>query len=59
VAGLRGYRESMAAFADDVKDTDESNAATMARVQAATTCVASPTFSSPDQCTLPTERGDS
>ena len=59
VAGLRGYRDSMAKFAEDVTATDESNAEAMARMQAATSCVAAPTFSAPAQCTLPTEGSDS
>ena len=58
VAGLRGYSQNIGKFAEDVTETDAANATTLAGFQAATECVASPTFSSPGQCTLPTDGGD-
>lgn len=53
-AGLRAMADSVQAFSKDVENTTEQTAATMARIDAATACVAAPTFST-DQCTLPTE----
>ena len=58
VAGLRGYSQSIEKFREEVTEADASNASTMAQFQAATECVASPTFSSPGQCTVPTDGGE-
>ena len=55
-AGLREMADSVGEFALDIEKTTEQTQATMNRIQAATDCVAAPTFSS-DQCTLPTEEG--
>lgn len=52
VDGLRQYRESIKAFADDVRDTDESNALSMARIQNAANCVDGDTITT---CAPPTE----
>ena len=55
-AGLRGMGTSVQEFSKDVQRTTEQTAATMNRIDAATACVAAPTFST-DQCALPTEEG--
>jgi hypothetical protein len=52
-AGLRGYRENLAGFADDVSDTDVSNATALNNIAASTACVAAPSFETNDACTLP------
>lgn len=54
VAGLRGYRQNIQKFAEDVTETDEDSRVTLQGLQASTECVASPTFDAPGQCTLPT-----
>jgi hypothetical protein len=54
VAGLRGYRDNIKKFADDVTDVDADAAAVMAGVETATACVAAPTFDG-GQCSLPTD----
>ncbi|WP_426246834.1 hypothetical protein [Nocardioides sp. LHG3406-4] len=58
VAGLRGYSQNIQKFADDVKDTDESNAATLKAFEAATEKVAQPTFSPSGQVPPAPEGGD-
>ena len=55
-AGLREMGASVEEFSKDVERTTEQTTATMNRIDAATACVAAPTFSS-DQCALPTEEG--
>ncbi len=59
VAGLRGYSQNLEQFAAEVTETDTDSATTLKSFQLATDCVAAPTFSSPGQCTLPTDGGDS
>ncbi|KRE92805.1 hypothetical protein ASG76_15165 [Nocardioides sp. Soil774] len=55
-AGLRQMASVFGEFTLDVAKTTEQTTATMQRIQAATDCVAAPTFSA-DQCSLPTEEG--
>ncbi|WP_248583100.1 hypothetical protein [Nocardioides sp. InS609-2] len=42
VAGLRGYHDGLKTFVDDVKDTDESNAATLKALELSTQHVDTP-----------------
>jgi hypothetical protein len=53
-AGLRGYRDNLAGFVDDLGDTDASNAVALNGLAESTACVAAPDFGSNDSCTLPT-----
>ena len=53
-AGLRGMGGSVEAFVNDMETTTEQTQATMARLQASTDCIASPTFEAGAACTLPT-----
>ena len=55
-AGLRAMSTSVEEFSKDMERTTEQTTATMTRIDAATGCIAAPTFST-DQCTLPTEEG--
>lgn len=55
-AGLRAMGDSVYDFSKDMERTTEQTAASMNRIDAATACVAAPTFST-DACTLPTEEG--
>lgn len=55
-AGLRQMGTSVEEFSKDMERTTEQTAATMSRIDAATACIAAPTFST-DQCWLPTEEG--
>lgn len=55
IAGLRGYTDNLKHFVDDTSETDGREAATMAKIAAATECVGTPTFNDdPGQCTVPT-----
>lgn len=55
-AGLRGMGSSVALLGKDVQTVTDQTTASMNRLDAATACVAAPTFDT-DQCTLPTEEG--
>lgn len=59
-AGLRGYRDNLAGFVDDVGDTDVANATALNSIATATACVAAPSFQANSACTLPasTTEGD-
>lgn len=52
-AGLRGYRENLGRFSDDLGDTDVERATVMQGLQESTVCVAAPTFETNNACTLP------
>lgn len=54
VAGLRGYRENIKKFADDVTDVDADSAAVMSGIATSTACVATPTFDG-GRCSLPSD----
>ena len=53
LTGLREYRTSIKEFADDVKDTDQSMAMSMARIQNAANCTDDTTAAT--TCAAPTE----
>ena len=53
-AGLRGYRDNLAGFVDDLGDTDAANASVLNGLATSTSCVAAPNFETNDVCTLPT-----
>jgi hypothetical protein len=53
-AGLRGYRDNLAGFVDDLGDTDASSAVALSSLATSTSCVAAPSFGSTSSCTLPT-----
>lgn len=57
-AGLRGMSASVEEFSKDMEKTTEQTAATMDLLNASTECVASPTFSPSNVCTLPTGNED-
>ena len=57
-AGLRGMGTSVEEFSKDMERTTEQTAATMNLIEASTQCVASPTFSPSNTCTLPTGNED-
>jgi hypothetical protein len=52
-AGLRGYRDNLADFAEDLGDTDASNATALTSLATSTACVAAPNFENNNACTLP------
>ena len=52
-AGLRGYRDNLAGFVDDLGGTDVSNATAINGITNATTCVGSSGFQTNTSCTLP------
>lgn len=52
-AGLRGYRDNLAEFVDDLGDTDASNAVALNGLAESTACVAAPNFETNNQCALP------
>lgn len=52
-AGLRGYRDNLAGFVDDVNDTDVANATALNNIAVSTACVAAPSFETNNSCTLP------
>jgi hypothetical protein len=52
-AGLRGYRENLAGFVDDLADTDAASASALNGLATSTACVAAPSFETNDACTLP------
>ncbi|WP_395656940.1 hypothetical protein [Nocardioides sp.] len=54
-AGLRGYRENLAGFVDDLGETDASSATALSNLATSTACVAAPSFETNSACTLPTE----
>ena len=56
VAGLRGYRDNIRLWAQDLTDVDQDSATVMTGFETAAGCVTSPTFDT--QCTLPTEGED-
>jgi hypothetical protein len=53
-AGLRGYRDNLSGFVDDMGDTDVSNAVALNTIAQSTACVAAPSFETNNSCTLPT-----
>ncbi len=57
VKGLRGYRDGLKTFVDDVKDTDESNAATLKSLEVSTMHVDTPELTLPAGGTT-TDGGD-
>ena len=57
-AGLRGMGTSVEEFSKDMERTTEQTAATMTLIEASTECVAAPTFSPSNTCTLPTGNED-
>jgi hypothetical protein len=63
VAGLRGYRNNIKDFAEHAHVVDDDaavrlNAHTRQVLAVSTTCVATPDFSAPSTCTLPTDGGE-
>lgn len=56
-AGLRGYRDSLAGFVDDLGDTDHQSAAVLDGLATSTACVAAPSFETNGGCSLPTTEG--
>lgn len=54
VVGLRGYRDSIKRFADDVAGVDADSAVVMAGLESSTECVAAPTFGR-GRCSVPTD----
>jgi hypothetical protein len=52
-AGLRGYRDNLTSFTDNMVDTDVSNATALNGIAESAACVAAPTFETNNQCTLP------
>ena len=52
-AGLRGYRDNLASFTDDLVDTDASNASALNGIAVSTSCVAAPSFETNNACSLP------
>jgi len=53
-AGLRGYRDNLAGFVDDLGDTDASSASALNGLATSTSCVAAPGFATNTACSLPT-----
>lgn len=53
VAGLRGYRDNIRLWAQDLTGADQDTATVLTGIETAAACVTSPTFDS--QCALPTE----
>jgi hypothetical protein len=53
-AGLRGYRDNLAGFVDDLGDTDVSNATALNGLATSTACVAAPSFHTNNACPAPT-----
>lgn len=56
IAGLRGYRDNIRLWAEDLTDADQTSATVLTGFETAAGCVTSPTFDT--QCTLPTEGKD-
>jgi hypothetical protein len=56
-AGLRGYRDNLSGFVDDLGDTDVSNASVLNGLNTSTSCVGAPSFETNNACTLPTTEG--
>jgi hypothetical protein len=56
VAGLRGYRDNIKLWAQDMTNVDQDIATVMTGFETAADCVTSPTFTT--QCSLPTEGED-
>lgn len=57
VAGIRAMSESVGLFANDVTEVTEDSSTMFRNYQAATECIAAPTFDG-GQCTLPTSSED-
>lgn len=57
VTGLNTYEQNLQHFLDDSLETDDTQRVTLDRIATAASCVAPPTFRSPDQCTVPVEGG--
>lgn len=55
-AGLRGYRDNLAGFVDDLGDRDHQSAAELSGLAQSTACVAAPDFGTNAACTLPTSQ---
>lgn len=53
-AGLRGYRDNLAGFVDDLGETDAANATALSNLATSTACVAAPSFETNQACSLPT-----
>ncbi|GAA1142309.1 hypothetical protein [Nocardioides aquiterrae] len=52
-AGLRGYRDNLSSFTDNMVDTDVSNATALNGIAESTSCVAAPSFETNNSCSLP------
>lgn len=57
VAGLRGYRENIKLWADDLQQVDHDSTALMRNLELSADCTTAPTFGSA-QCTLPVDSED-
>lgn len=53
VAGLRGYRQNIQQWVDDMQEVDQDSTTLMRNIELAADCTTAPTFDA--QCTLPVD----